>query len=298
MCSFGLAGGPMHIRGALVEAYFDSTFYEGPGWQVLTTTGDQIQWDANEGFNSSDNHAYFTLDTQSAEIGVEVWRVQNSMPPCWFEIYEQTPLGGGLQLVAISPEGKQEAQFWSDGFQRAYLGMATMTGYMRLLCFAGLVEACPWVPVYGGVATAMTLGKLWADYFVQDPFTDQYSVPYDPPLYSAAELGLYCEDNSLLDFCNGMNDAARYYFQFWSGAYESANRANSCAQVGNADCFYWQQQRMQWFVWAAGVWTEIFAGGVGNMADGNPYETGETRQAANEFYQIAAGMKGQCSWCY
>src|SRR5262245_62324519 len=90
MCSFGLAGGPMHIRGALVEAYFDSTYYQGPGWQILTTTGDQIQWDANEGFNSSDNRAYFTLDTNAYEIGVEVWRIQPSMPPCWFEIYEQT----------------------------------------------------------------------------------------------------------------------------------------------------------------------------------------------------------------
>src|SRR5262245_43013025 len=67
MCSFGLAG-PMHIRGALVEAYYDSTYYEGPGWQILTTTGDQIQWDANEGFNSSDNRAYFTLDTAASEI--------------------------------------------------------------------------------------------------------------------------------------------------------------------------------------------------------------------------------------
>jgi len=99
----------------------------------------------------------------------------------------------------------------------------------------------------------------------------------------------------LPNFCAYNVYHTQYTYAFWEAAYVSANRAQSCATVGNEDCFRWQKQRMHYFLWAAGVHTEYIAYGLAVAADA--LGSHDSRMASYYLYEVAFRMEGQCGFC-
>jgi hypothetical protein len=266
------------------------------GREFLRSDGGQPEFDGGHSCGTCGWSMITTIDNPS------FWTDGPSSARCHYDNIAIIP-AVMLDLVALSPEAKAEAQWWSDGLDRTRLFTTTMATIVTGYCAIGLIELCPWAGYYFSVSRAAAVLKDWADLYVKDPFTDQYPYPYDPPVQTPADnLGINCGDDATLESCNYAAWHAAYAAQWWDGAYESANRANSCAQVGNKDCFNWQRDRMNWFTCAAGVETEAVAYGSAQISDysaavGFPTDVVEgSRDISASLYDISGRMKAVCGW--
>jgi hypothetical protein len=198
-----------------------------------------------------------------------------------------------FDLVAISPEAKAEAQWWSDGFARGQAPLKTLALTAAVLCATGDGEACYWAFVFTSLAKGMELGKAWADLFVRDPFDENYEYVAEPQFHDpVSQLGApQCNEDGawLSDFCRWSNYYYMLSYAYWERAWVSANRAASCAQVGREDCFWMQKAAITESLRLAGTYTEYLAYGMAVASWNVPTRLGGDQSA----YDLAQGASAQ-----
>ena len=110
---------------------------------------------------------------------------------------------------------------------------------------------CPWQ----GCKETLTLvgfGMYWLAEQLKavDPFDPDYGTPYEPVIPEPSDFGLDWDNSG-----DGNQDNTNYFLwravrfiAYGMAANISINRANSCREVGNEDCFNWQADRAQYFL--------------------------------------------------
>ncbi len=195
-----------------------------------------------------------------------------------------------LKCAPISPEMKDRAKLWSFGLNAGALYVEPVIVLYGLGCAGqGDYVSCATTLVLMAAKKSLEIGKHWADKFVQDPFDENYGQPYESQFYDPVSLG--APDCGGQDFCEYFNAHTSYTYGFWEAAYVSANRAASCAQVGNEDCFSWQKARMLYFIWAAGVHTGYIGDGLSSLA--NSLNSQDVSNAAAEVHYVGQLMEVQ-----
>ena len=209
------------------------------------------------------------------------------------------PCGTPPQRVAVSPEMKNRAAIWSQVLNAGIIYLQPLIILQGAQCIVNGSDkngdSCAWALMLAAAQRGLEIGKHWADAYVKDPFDEYYGYPYAPQFYDpVSQLGSpdCAQDGSWpRDLCAWANAQTQHIYAFWEAAYVSANRAQSCATVGNDDCFFWQKARMHWFIWAAGVHTGYLAYGLAITAD--VLSSADAAYAADSTNQAAQDMEAQ-----
>jgi len=241
---------------------------------------------------------YVIANVPNVTLWSDTWGGSSSGWRAHFEVVQVVPAPTPQprpDLVAVSPEQRDKTKAWSKRIDKALVSVDSLVGISSVYCVASLEsDMCFWARTYVTIAVGLRVAKWWVN--LLDPFDPAYRWPYEP---AGGDLGLSCENGPLFDYCVWMANRAQLVSMYWDGAYNSANRAQSCSDMGEEDCFWMQWSRMRWFLWAAGVQTEAIAYGMAVAADGMPTAeaSGHARATSDELYEVAADMKGLCSWC-
>ena len=118
----------------------------------------------------------------------------------------------------------------------------------------------PWCISLKVFLILMSVENLRQQGIVNDPWDDNYAVPYDPVFPSAP----FWTGNQALDQLMGSG----MYISMWAGFVTvSANRANSCSAVGDMNCAGWQTDRVRYGLRTLGFWQQYAATWMINIAD-------------------------------
>lgn len=226
-----------------------------------------------------------SISSASAQVACQGWWDENCCR--WFR----------PELCAtISPQLKDHAKVWSYGLSSGMSYLQPVIYLYTAHCVgAGDYESCANALILAATRKGLEIGKHWADKFVQDPWDENYGYGYEPQFYDpVSQLGLpdCAQDGSWKrDFCAWNNAQGQHIFAFGEAAYVSANRSASCGAVGNADCFLWQRDRMEYFLWAMGVHIGYVGDGLSILT--NILGSQDVSNAAAEVHYVSQLMVAQ-----
>jgi hypothetical protein len=304
------------LLSSTANADCQAQFSNGPGdtltgWWHLDTGGNAVSastWSSGgepldfnpDSETRSNNNFDFEFTIAPAQGYNDVITSNISAGSCYFHDFSVIPMPQpSVQLVALSQEGKDTAQWWSDGFQRTYVFAQGLNAVAVVLCATGEVEFCLWAKVMSSMATVAKTGKSIADFYVNDPWDGDFTERYNPAWQSVDHE---CDGNGL---CEWTNTQAEYMLTGLDGASGSLNRASSAAQSGDSGSFYDRQAEMNYYFWYAGNYgAKSYADGLWALADyleqaqiTDADQVQQLRDAAWFYSQMGDSLMSQCGWC-
>ena len=193
----------------------------------------------------------------------------------------------GFVQIALSPEAKAEAQWWSDGFRNTAIFCGGAALYMKYI-------DPRWFAIFSTCTAAAKIGKEMADIYVKDPWDPDYQTPYDAPWQ---DLGFDCSGDGQ-GWCYDMADHATRIAQMMDGAKVSVDRANSAASAGDRNSYGMQLSYLKWYLGAAGdempslgydYWMIAY---IMESEGGDPSTVEAIRQTAEFYDAMGDSMRG------
>ena len=133
------------------------------------------------------------------------------------------------------------------------------TGAALLLCsLTG--QPWPWCISLGVFGLVITVETNRQSGIVDDPWDPNYLLPYDPKFPDAVG---WTGDHAL----DQLMGSAMYLSMWGDFVTVSANRANSCIQVGDLNCAAWQTDRVRYGLRTLGFWQQYAASRMIVIAD-------------------------------